>query len=282
MLDYFYGSEAEQYTFYRIPKVLFTDPAFRRTSMEAKLLYGLMLDRMGLSIRNNWIDPLTRRVYIYFTLEDAMQAMGCGHTKAVALFAELDKVGLIERKKQGQGRPTQIYLKNFTRREEVQTSGKRNSRLPKLGSADFRIPETNKTDENNTEGSDINLSYREPPLYEQVRQQICDAIEYPILVQRRDCDREILEEIVELLTDTLCDPRATIRIGGQDISSETVRNRLQKLTAEHILYVMECLLENTSDIRNIRSYLLTALYNAPTSKSSYYTTQAGYSLNGSG
>ena len=107
-LDYFYGTEAEQYTFYRIPKVLFTDPGFRRITADAKILYGLMLDRMGLS-------------------EEAMDAMCCGHNKAVSLFTELDKVGLIERKKQGQGRPTKIYVKNFIRKEEVKTSENRNS-----------------------------------------------------------------------------------------------------------------------------------------------------------
>ena len=72
MLDYFYGDEAEQYTFYRIPKVLFTDPAYRRISSDAKILYGLMLDRMGLSVRNGWLDDC-QRVFIYFTLEDALE-----------------------------------------------------------------------------------------------------------------------------------------------------------------------------------------------------------------
>lgn len=78
MLDYFYGDEAEQYTFYRIPKVLFTDPAYRRISSDAKILYGLMLDRMGLSVRNGWLDDC-QRVFIYFTLEDALEYLCCGH-----------------------------------------------------------------------------------------------------------------------------------------------------------------------------------------------------------
>ena len=76
MLDYFYGDEAEQYTFYRIPKVLFTDPAYRRISSDAKILYGLMLDRMGLSVRNGWLDDC-QRVFIYFTLEDALEYLYC-------------------------------------------------------------------------------------------------------------------------------------------------------------------------------------------------------------
>lgn len=113
-LDYYYGSEAEQYSFYRIPKVLLTDPRYKGVSIEAKVLYGLLLDRMGLSTKNGWLDS-ERRVYIYFTQEDAMALMSCGKDKATKLFRELDQdgIGLIERKKQGQGRPTRIYVKNF-------------------------------------------------------------------------------------------------------------------------------------------------------------------------
>lgn len=111
-LDYFYGGEADQYSFYRIPKVLFTDPCYLTLSMEARVLYGLMLDRMSLSARNGWLDA-GGRVYIFFTMEDAMAQMGFGHNKAVHHFKELEGIGLIERKKQGQGKPTRIYVKNF-------------------------------------------------------------------------------------------------------------------------------------------------------------------------
>lgn len=157
MLDYFYGDEAEQYTFYRIPKVLFTDPAYRRISSDAKILYGLMLDRMGLSVRNGWLDDC-QRVFIYFTLEDALEYLCCGHTKAVSLFAELDKGGLIERKKQGQGKPTKIYVKNFVRKAEVLTSEKRKSKVPQTGSQDFQKTYSNNTDINNTELNDTDPS----------------------------------------------------------------------------------------------------------------------------
>ena len=114
-LDYFYGAQADQFAFYRIPKALFTDERFKSISAEAKILYGILLDRMSLSRKNGWLDE-QERVFIYFTLEEAMDAMCCGHNKAVSLFTELDKVGLIERKKQGQGRPTKIYVKRFTTR----------------------------------------------------------------------------------------------------------------------------------------------------------------------
>ena len=88
-LDYFYGNDAEQFTFYRIPKVLFTDQRYKSVSVEAKVLYGLLLDRMSLSIRSGWLDA-DGRVYIYFTLEEAIEFLGFGKDKLVKLFQELD------------------------------------------------------------------------------------------------------------------------------------------------------------------------------------------------
>lgn len=139
---YYYKNQAEQFHFYKIPKILFTDVRFKGLSAEAKILYGLMLDRMSLSMKNGWMDN-QNRIYIYFTLEDAVELLGCGHGKAVRLFSELDSVkgiGLIERKKQGQGKPAKIYVKNFLEDEAVdgnsdenKTSQNRNS-----GKGDFQ------------------------------------------------------------------------------------------------------------------------------------------------
>lgn len=95
---YFHDYESEQFAFYRIPKVLFTDEYFRNLSSDAKVLYGLMLDRMALSIRNNWVDN-EGKVYIIFTLEQVMEYMNCGKDKGVKILAELDTdkgIGLIE------------------------------------------------------------------------------------------------------------------------------------------------------------------------------------------
>ena len=113
MYDYFYGAEAEQFFFYRIPKVLFTEERFRSVSAEAKVLYGLLLDRMSLSCKNGWLDR-AGRVYIIFTIEEVMTALGCADQKAGKLMHELEsKCRLIERKRQGLGKPNLIYVKNF-------------------------------------------------------------------------------------------------------------------------------------------------------------------------
>lgn len=113
--EYFRGMEAEQYSFYRVPKVLFTAECFKSLSCEAKVLYGLMLDRMSLSIKNRWFDE-DDRVYIIFTVEEIMELLGCARQKAIKNIAELDTekgIGLIEKKRLGLGKPNVIYVKNF-------------------------------------------------------------------------------------------------------------------------------------------------------------------------
>ena len=137
-LSYYYGYEAEQFSFYRIPKLLFTDSRFAGISTDAKLLYGILLDRMSLSMKNGWHDD-QGRVYIVFTLEDVAATLGYKTEKAIKLFNELDTkkgVGLIERVRQGQGRASLIYVKNFA--GENQTSENRKSRPRKNRGQDFR------------------------------------------------------------------------------------------------------------------------------------------------
>lgn len=117
--DYFRGMEAEQYSFYRVPKVLFTAECFKSLSCEAKVLYGLMLDRMSLSIKNRWFDD-EDLVYIIFTVDEIAELMNCGTQKAVKLIKELDTsngIGLIEKKRLGLGKPNVIYVKNFMIKE---------------------------------------------------------------------------------------------------------------------------------------------------------------------
>ena len=115
MFDYFYGAQSDQFSFYRVPKVMFTDPAFQNVSAEAKILYGLFLDRMGLSARNNWVDE-QGRVYIIYTIDQIMKAIGCSDKKVNRMLRELEVVaGLIERKRQGLGKPKQFIQAKFVR-----------------------------------------------------------------------------------------------------------------------------------------------------------------------
>lgn len=299
--DYYYGDESSQFSFYRIPRQLITGESFKNLSTDAKLLYGLLLDRMGLSAKNGWYDKLGR-VYIYYTLEEIQEDMGCGHNKAVRLLAELDTgkgCGLIERVKQGQGRPTIIYVKRFTTRqippqtpqsqdfpppgspdfpkEEVKSSQIGKSRLPETGSAEFPKGDGNYLKSIQTEPIQLDPSIYPPPPNSRwmdrcdQREEIKRRIDYPILCTRFDQDE--LNEIVELMVDTLCSTSPTMRIGGGDISTAQVKERLSRLDSSHMEYVFDCLHRNTTQIRNIRAYLLTALYNAPATMNHYYQAE---------
>ena len=308
--DYYYGNEADQYTFYRLPKALFTNSRYKGLSDGAKILYGLMLDRMGLSMKNGWLDK-QNRVFIYFTLEDVQEYMNCKHEKAVKLLAELDTskgVGLIERMKQGQGKPTIIYVRKFFGEAEVLTSENQKSglpmqpqsALPKNRSQDFGKSETNKNEISNPDFNKNNHSYTDnqsiyqpteslspPPAEREMdgidrinayRDLILENIEYDIMVDRYN--RERMDEVVDVMMDAISTKRPYIRIGGDEYPAEVVKSRLLKLTSSHIEYVFDCINKNTTKIYNIKAYLLTTLYNAPTTIDHYYTTLVNHDMYG--
>lgn len=127
MNPYFTAPDTEKFTFYRIPKLLFTDEKYQVVSTNAKMLYGLLLDRLSLSEKNDWKDE-HGRVYQYFTIHQAQELLHFGHEKVCRLFAELDAADLIERRRQGQGKANRIYLKEFTQKSDY-----RNFRSPGIG-----------------------------------------------------------------------------------------------------------------------------------------------------
>ncbi|PIE77271.1 MAG: replication initiator protein A, partial [Clostridiales bacterium] len=119
--NYYYGKEANQFSFFRIPKLLFTDEVFKTLSSDAKVLYGILLDRMSLSMKNAWLDD-ENKVYIIFTIDEISEVMGCGSQKSTKILQELDSkkgIGLIEKKRLGLGKPNIIYVKNFTINTEI-------------------------------------------------------------------------------------------------------------------------------------------------------------------
>ncbi len=441
--NYFTAAETEQYTFYRIPKALFTERRFQALSCEAKVLYGMMLDRMGLSIRNQWFDS-QGRAYIIFTVEDVMGVMGCQSQKAVRLMKELDTVdgiGLIEKKRIGLGRPNRIYVKNFM------TGGMAES-MPETavdGGMAEPVPETDAVQEQNwwicgesllenengqkenpgicneKDGANqenwwdmetggisesgslgqrgdlrgnaaaggitgngfadktVEAMMREMLLGEKtdtgcIREQelqgVCAPVfpepqpqdsekQEPVIVknsipQQRDSKRndteysetafsscyvshpsypsypsgssapcgsqgcmpadsgmdgiekemdsyrtcirgnidyqcfrpqetEDVDELVELMVDTMMLPdRGTVRVAGTEKPASAVKSRFMKLVHSHIEYVMLCMQKHTGKIRNIKAYLLTALYNSPLTISSYYRAEANHDLYGCG
>lgn len=283
MYDYFYGAEAEQFSFYRIPKVLFTEERFRSVSAEAKVLYGLLLDRMSLSCKNGWLDK-EGRVYIIFTIEEVMTALSCADQKAGKLLHELEsKCRLIERKRQGLGKPNLIYVKNFVDKDVDNASGSTAPSPESRGSY---------TDKNYTDFSDTDsfpfTSFRgdhgreskrtEAALRERYRELIAENIAYDALLTDYPYEQDTLEEILELLVDVVCTTKSSVRISGDDKPAEVVRSQFLKLNSEHIRFVVGGLKENTTRIRNMRQYLLATLYNAPLTIGNYYRSLVSHDM----
>lgn len=280
---YFYGREAEQFTFYRIPKALFADEKYQELSSDAKILYSLMLDRMSLSLRNQWLDE-QQRVFVYFSQKEAQEVLGCGHNKANALFADLAQVGLIQRKRQGLGRPDMIYVMKFStndKQEGTQLFLNEEAYCPEKKQQEVLKGEGNNTEKNKTDSNENNLSISEP--MDKIDRQ-CELlrqnIDYEILREQAGADAGMVDEIVNLLEDTLRSRKREIKIGYGIYLREIVASRILKLNSEHILYVIDSLKHSKTKIKNIRSYLLTSLYNAPATMESYYTAKVGHDLYG--
>ena len=387
--DYFRGMEADQYTFFRIPKILFTAECFASISCEAKVLYGLLLDRMSLSIKNRWLDK-EGRVYIIFKVEEIMDLMCCKSQKATKLMKELDTetgIGLIEKKRLGLGRPNVIYVKNFMVKEssgvqeikeqfvssdeqeegknqklrivnienpefpesknqnfENQKSGiSENENQGNMGSKNHNLgdqksgisenkilefpgsknqsfenqksgivkitnPEFSKSKSNNTDINDTELNENENSETESIypdrilsrlpvplektdamdgmeayRNVIREHISYECFQGDGYYCLEKVDELVELIVEVMMlSDDSTLRIAGVKKPAAIVKNRFMKLEKMHIEYILTCLDANTSKVGNIKSYLLTVLYNAPTTISNYYAAEVNHDLYGSG
>ena len=404
--DYYRGMEAEQYSFYRVPKILFTAECFKELSCEAKVLYGLLLDRMSLSMKNHWLDE-EERVYIIFTVEEIAELLNCGTQKAVKLLKELDSekgIGLIEKKRLGLGRPNVIYVKNFLvqkndeenvdmpdlqncenhnsgvvkttiqecpksqfkndenhnsedvepidigtedlgkepylngekeiledmeikmqENEEIgeenfQNCENHNSRVVKTTIQEFpksqfkndenhnsgvvkttiqecprsqsNNTDINKTENNETESSNIlsNLIYPEKEkTIDEIEQRntyreiIRENISYECFQNDTPHAREEVDELVELMVEVMVMPdQGKIRIAGEDKLVSLVKSQFMKLTHAHIEYVCLCLNKNTTKVGNIKSYLLTALYNSVLTINHYYQAEVNHDLYGGG
>ena len=369
VFDYFRAYEAEQFSFYRIPKVLFTDEYFQDLSTDAKVLYGLMLDRMVLSKRNRWFDE-EGRVYIIFTVEEVATYMNCGRAKSMKLLAELDMkkgIGLIERVKRGFGQSDVIYVKNFIQsgleleqettspddqnvslheeekertprsekrtyrgsksepvevrktnlsRSEKQTYRGSKSRLIEVrkndpNNTDKSETDSNKTENSKTDRSEIDSIYPSDVEQTKISNDIIDIEQTTITGQtdkrdqmkqfefytelvkqnisydmlRHDCktgEEQLLDEIVAIVAEFLSVPRETALIGGVKYPYQYVRNRFLLLDDAHIRYVLECFRKNTTEVRNIKAYLLSSMLNATNTIDLYYQAKAQHDLHADG
>lgn len=331
MFEYFYGNEVEQYMFYRIPQLLFTDDKFANISCEAKVLYGFLLDRCGLSKKRKWYDD-NGRIYIFFKQEEVCEKLNIGTGKAVKIFSELENIGLICRKKQGQGKPTKIYVLNFAKEvsnekvddseqklqtsdennetkvktsknrksenlpvaenneTEVKTYENRKSKLTKNESQDLRkskVPIYSHTEISHTEISHTNHQSINQENETDKRKSDIDGLttdEKTNFIKRKisydslknSIDGNVLDLIVDIMLEVYNPKIAFITIQKQPKTRSDVQSHYELLTREHIEYVIQCFREvsQKSQIKHIRPYLTTCLYNAPQAMDLYKQTKS--------
>ena len=298
---YFYGAEADQFSFYRIPKALFTDSYFKDLSSDAKILYGLMLDRMSLSIKNQWFDE-NNRAYIYFSIEDIMELLNCGRNKAIKSMQELDDetgIGLIEKRRQGFGKVNIIYVKTFmlekteekSLEEELekfkkQTSEKNeestevyisNPNYTNLSDTEMNYNKSNQivsADENRSDGDNPTEEYQ---AYENL---VKETVDYESLEVTHYDDMRQVDEIVNLIIETVMCKNDKILIASNWYPASLVKKKFLMLTYSHIEYVLHCMSGNTSKVKNIKKYLLAALFNAPSTMNGYYQAEVNHDMPG--
>ena len=274
--DYYYGAEAEQFTFVRVPRIFFTDKEhFGMLSTDAKILYSLLLERMSLSRKNNWIDE-ENRVFIIFKIEEIEDKLNCGHEKACNILKELDDengIGLISKRRRGMGQPAIIYVKNFILKDEEPSESE--PRSPETGSQEVGKSESNYIENNYTEKSyiedqSIHLSAAEQKISDKMDKMdrtaaevsVKEQIDYDDLMSHKDeTVRSMVEEVKDLIVDVICGER-NIFNGGQRVSDETAKSAFRKLTSEHIWYVLQNIENYSGTIKRIDHFLLTSLYNA--------------------
>ena len=283
-LDYFYGQAGELFSFFRIPKALFQEQRFQDLSTDAKTLYGILLDRMSLSVRNEWFDK-KGRVFIIFTIEDVKRTLRCADNKATRLLRELEEFGLIERKRRGQGKPCLVYVKNFSAessKESVKNRDNDDSCGSKIACQDPVKSRGIKKKENKTEMNNTNLilsnESEKMKNRELLEEYFSHSLEIDLLLRLYPDDEDTLYQIVNLLVDTCATNRKLLHIAGDDKPAEVVRSRFMKLNADHIRFVLKCLAENINPIRNMKQYLLASLYNAPTTMQLSYQNQTNHDL----
>ena len=351
--NYYYGNEADQFTFVRIPKVMLTDKTFADLSCQAKMLYGVLLDRMGLSMRNGWLDE-ENRVYIIYQIAEIQEDLGFSRKKSIDYLAELEQFGLVEKKRRGLGLSNILYVKSFmtsaiaeqgiSRSVEMGTSGNedkeatetdtvdespknvdkprkkpldkpkksaKNVRSVEMGtsrsvdlgtsrsseialqevpeSTSLEVPESaplrNNIKLNNIYKSDIESNQ----ISSKADEMRCDVdemaayseiikknIDFDCLMERYPYEQEMVQGIFELILETVLTKGDTVLIASNSYPRELVKGKFLKINFSHIEYIMDCMSKNTTNVQNIKKYLLASLFNAPSTIDGYYRAEVNH------
>ena len=297
--DYYYGSQADQFSFIRIPRMLLTEETFSSLTLQSKMLYSVLLDRMSLSMKNGWFDE-ENRVYIIYQISEIQS-------------------DLVQKKKRGFGLPSIIYVKSFLIRKDYSRSIESGTSAGKQilsRSTDFRtsdgvkctpkgaetdisevtkstplvVPESaplnNKTNTNNiyqshtksnhilsADGDAMRCDPSPEDIIKAYEKIIKDNIEYDALLQANKFDEELIQGIFELILETVVSQSETILIDSEIYPVALVKSKFLKLNYMHIDYVLSCMRGNTTKVKNIKKYLLATLFNAPTTIEGYYRAE---------
>lgn len=293
-LDYYYGEQADQFSFIRVPKLLMTDPDFADVSLGAKMMYGVFLDRMGLSTKNRWLDDQDR-VFIIYKVSELQEVMGVTEKTAIKLLKELETSGLVEKKRRGLGLPSLLYVKSFMSASEkfraAETGSSESLRTVEIDNSrtvNFTVQELtkstaliNNTEINNTE-SESNLipsidgfdEMDEDMLLFRVRTQI----DYDSLLIAHPMDQPFIDGVVDLIQEVLAMRDEEIQIASSMMPMRVVKERFRKIKYSQVEYVMDCFHDNHTKVKNIKKYLLAMLFNAPATMDGYYEARVGYDM----
>lgn len=286
--------------FYQMPKFLFEGELKKGLSNDAKVLYSLLKDRHELSIRNNWVNE-RHEVFLIYTREDMADMLGCSQPTLRKSIKQLQSCGLMEEERMGFNRANRIYLTAVT----LANQGMKESFTPDSKNLSFRNEKNlhssmkesfsqeckdftpNDTNINNTDFNDINPIHPSGQdndgcdvieIRDHYMKMIKKNIEYDILVDNYGY-KEDVENIVQIMTDVCCMPdSANVKVNGYELSVGVVRSSFLKIDSMHIQYILESLKENPSDVRNIRAYLITTIYNAPSTMSQYYRSIVNHDM----
>lgn len=301
VFDYIHIDDVDYFQFIRIPKFLFSDDKTKNLSSNAKILYGLLLDRTSLSKVNKWVDE-QGRVFIRYSEENICEDLNCSRPTVRKALESLDTkkgVGLIERKRVGLGRADEIYVKGFVVREthEEENKDSENTELPEEKENDNRkekeLPSEEKeknnssgkkntpnhtngsqTDSNDTKSNHI-LS-QDKKGYDELQFEldgIIDNLELDSIYEDKPYMKDFLERIKDIISETYMTCKESIKISGEEYSIQMIRERLEKLDQSCMLYLYECITNNTVKVKNQKQYLLKSIINAPLTLSAYYANK---------
>jgi Response regulator of citrate/malate metabolism len=276
---------ARQFNFYQIPKSIIDNKIFTALDGWSIILYGMFLNRASLSAENyNDYTDQNGDLYIIFTVEEAMQRCHKSKPSCVKYFKQLEDVGLIEKKRQGLGRPSIIYVKDFScvdpvylLKSNIFTSGSKDIELQEVKNIYPSNNDNNNNDFSNNESylisSTVNKNIQDEfSSYDKIRNTISSQIELKYLKFQHP-QKTIIGDIFEIMVEIASSNKPYYKISGENIPTYEVQQRLLRISSDDIELLIEQFNNQRGEIRNIKAYLIKCLYDLPVTTNAYWENQ---------